>query len=104
MPPYEWYNQDIADWITKSGNQLINFTSGTSSNADYTTPDEKNYKSSATILKNIADYEKKNNLNGFIFLSHIGTDPKRTDKFYKHLDALINEWKTKGYGFSAVNN
>ena len=102
MPPYEWYNMDIAEWTTKSGNQLINFTSGTSSNADYTTPEDKNYKSSATILKSIDDYEKKNNFNGFIFLSHMGTDPKRTDKFYLHLSGLIRKWKHKGYSFDRL--
>lgn len=102
MPPFEWYNQDIADWTSLQGFRLINFTSGTSSNADYTTPEEKNYKSSATILKNIDDYEKKNTLNGFILLSHIGTDPKRTDKFYRHLSTLIKNWKQKGYGFERL--
>lgn len=102
MPAFEWYNQDIADWTKEFGYNLINFSSGTSSNADYTTPDEKNYKSSETILKNIDDYEKKNTLNGFILLSHIGTDPKRTDKFYRHLNDLIKTLKESGYGFERL--
>ena len=40
LPPYEWYNQTIADWTREAGLSLINFTPGTGSNADYTTPDD----------------------------------------------------------------
>lgn len=39
MPPYEWYNQQISDWTAELGLTLINFSPGTRSNADYTTPD-----------------------------------------------------------------
>ncbi|MDD3787947.1 MAG: polysaccharide deacetylase family protein, partial [Petrimonas sp.] len=103
MPPFEWYNQQISDWAKPINVQIVNFTPGTTSNADYTTPDMKNYISSETIYNNILAHEKKNKLNGFLLLSHIGTDPKRTDKFYNRLDNLIKELKKRGYEFVRVD-
>ena len=104
LPPYEWYNDTIAAWTNEMGLQLINFTPGTRSNADYTTPDEKNYRSSDEIYKSIIQFEqeKPSGLNGFILLLHIGTDPKRTDKFYQHLPELIKYLEAKGYHFQTV--
>ena len=105
LPPYEWYNDSIAAWTKEMGLQLINFTHGTKSNADYTTPDMKNYRSSEEIYKSIISYEqsKPSGLNGFILLLHIGTDPKRTDKFYKRLPELIKYCKAKGYHFQTID-
>jgi hypothetical protein len=79
--------------------QLVNFTSGTGSNADYTTPEMKNYAPSDAIFKRLKDYEAKdaNGLNGFILLLHIGTAPERTDKFYNRLNELIDFLKAKNY-------
>jgi peptidoglycan/xylan/chitin deacetylase (PgdA/CDA1 family) len=105
LPPYEWYNDTIAAWATKQGCRLINFTPGTYSNADYTTPDMKNYRSSAAILNAIRAYEKKDpsGLNGFILLLHIGTHPARTDKLYHQLPALINYLHSKKYKLVSIN-
>ena len=99
IPPYEWYNDSISKWSSDAGFQLINFTSGTLSHADYTTPLEKNYRSSGVIYQSILDYENKTagGLNGFILLMHIGTDPDRTDKFYHKLPELLQWLKSKGY-------
>jgi peptidoglycan/xylan/chitin deacetylase (PgdA/CDA1 family) len=99
LPPYEWYNDSIAAWTKEMNLQLINYTPGTLSHADYTTPDEKNYRSSDVIYKSIIDYEQNYlpGLNGFILLMHIGTDAKRTDKFYQRLPQLIQWLKAKGY-------
>jgi endoglucanase len=101
LSPYEWYNDSIAIWAKNAGLTLINFTPGTSSNADYTTPDMKNYKSSQEIYEKILAYEKtdKRGLNGFILLLHIGVGDKRTDKFYNRLSSLIGELKKRGYDF-----
>ena len=105
LPPYEWYNDSIAAWTNDFGMQLINFTPGTFSTADYTWPGLKNYKGSEEIYNSIINYEKshRSGLNGFILLLHIGTDPKRTDKFYTRLPALITYLKAKGYQFQTVN-
>ena len=105
IPPYEWYNDTIAVWTKEMDLQLINFTPGTISHADYTTPLDKNYRSSEEIFKSITRYEEKdeNGLNGFILLLHIGTDPNRTDKFYKRLDDLLVMLKNKEYQPVAIN-
>ncbi|MGB5028894.1 MAG: cellulase, partial [Chitinophagaceae bacterium] len=105
LPPYEWYNDSIAVWTKKMDFQLINFTPGTLSHADYTTPADKNYRSSEDIYQSIIKYEqaRPGGLNGFILLSHIGTDPKRTDKFYKRLPQLIKHLQAKGYQFQRVD-
>lgn len=106
LPPYEWHNDSIAAWTGAAGLQLVNFTPGTGSNADYTTPDMgAKYKSSRAILKRILEYEDShsNGLNGFLLLTHFGTDPRRTDKFYDHLAVLIDRLKAKGYAFVRIN-
>jgi peptidoglycan/xylan/chitin deacetylase (PgdA/CDA1 family) len=91
LPPFEWYNQTISDWSQARGLQLVNFTYGTRSNADYTTPDAKNYVNSKTILESIESYANKDakGLNGFLLLLHVGVSPDRTDKFYNYLSELI---------------
>ena len=106
LPPYEWYNQTIANWTTEMGLRLINFTPGTRSNADYTFPEMgKSYRSTPEIYQSIIDYSKNNaeGLNGFILLLHIGTDPKRTDKFYDQLPELIEYLKKEGYQLVKVD-
>jgi peptidoglycan/xylan/chitin deacetylase (PgdA/CDA1 family) len=104
LPPYEWYNDTIAAWTKRLGLQLINYTPGTISAADYTTTEDKNYRSSDMIYNSIIDYEqsKPSGLNGFILLSHIGAGPKRTDKFFTYLPGLIVYLKQKGYQFQTI--
>ncbi len=58
IPPYEWYNRDIAAWSREIGLVLFNFTPGTSSNADYTTPSMPEYLPSQTIYDRILAYEQ----------------------------------------------
>src|SRR4030095_2356095 len=62
IPPYEWYNDSIANWTKRMGIQLINYTPGTKSTADYTWPELKNYRSSNEIYQSILDKEKENGL------------------------------------------
>mgnify|MGYP001308188652 FL=1 len=103
LPPYEWYNDTIAAWTKEQGLQLINFTPGTYSNADYTTPAMKNYRSSEAILQSIKAYEQQHGLNGFILLLHTGTHTDRQDKFYYQLPALITWLKNRNYKFLTIN-
>jgi endoglucanase len=105
IPPYEWFNRQIAAWSRESGLTLFNFTPGTSSNADYTTPDMPEYLSSQAIYDRILANEEKDphGLNGFILLLHIGTDPARTDKFYLKLGDLIDELEKRGYAFARID-
>lgn len=107
LPPYEWYNETIANWTAKQGLMLINFTPGTRSNADYTFPEMgKSYRSSEEIFKSITNFntQKNNGLNGFYLLLHIGTDPKRKDKFYDRLPELIRYLKKDGYKLERIDN
>ncbi|WP_421827935.1 polysaccharide deacetylase family protein [Larkinella sp.] len=105
LPPYEWYNDSIAAWTKTAGFQLISYTPGTLSHADYTTPDLKNYRSSRVILESIYAYEQRQpaGLNGFILLLHVGTHPARTDKLYAHLDELLEYLQQKKYRLVRVD-
>jgi len=106
LPPFEWYNQTISNWTTSIGLRLINFTPGTRSNADYTTPDLTNYISSDAIVQQIKEYEGKDpaGLNGFILLMHIGVSAERTDKLYDRLDSLIDWLQTKEYELVRIDD
>jgi len=105
LPPYEWYNDSIAEWTKQLGLQLINYTQGTLSHADYTTPADKNYRASEVIYRSVIDYETRSpsGLKGYILLMHIGADPKRTDKFYKKLPGLVSYLRSKGYHFQLID-
>ncbi len=104
LPPYEWYNTEIARWTKEINLTLINFSSGTRSNADYTTPDMgSRYISSEQIYQSILHYEQHEGMNGFILLIHIGTDPLRTDKLYHRLGSLIDELHARGYSFQRID-
>lgn len=41
-------------------------------------------------------------MNGFILLMHIGTSPRRTDKFYYKVDALVRALKERKYQFVTI--
>ncbi len=102
LPPYEWYNDTIAARTKALGLTLINFTGGTCSNADYTTPNMgERYISSREIL----EYEQshKDGLNSFLLLMHVGTHPDRRDKLYHLLEPLILRLRERGYRFERVD-
>ncbi len=105
IPPFEWYNETIAAWAKELGLTLFNFSPGTASNADYTTPDLPNYRNSADIFQSIFACERSDphGLNGFILLLHIGTHPDREDKFYFRLDDLITGLNNRGYAFVRID-
>ena len=105
LPPYEWYNKSIAAWTDEMGLTLVNFSPGTRSAADYTYPGMSAYKTSDEIYSSIISCEKQSThgLNGFILLTHIGTDSRRSDKFYLRLDALIKELKHNGYALIKID-
>jgi endoglucanase len=103
LPPYEWYNDSIAAWTKQLGLQLINYTPGTLSTADYTTETDKRFRSSDTIFRSIITRENSKNINGFILLMHIGAGEKRQDKFYKKLPQLIEFLKQKNYRFTTID-
>jgi endoglucanase len=106
LPPFEWYNDSIAAWTNQSGLKLVNFTRGTRSNSDYTYPGMGNqYVDSKTIYNSIISFEQQSasGLNGFILLIHIGTDLRRTDKFYFYLPELFKELMNRDYRFVRID-
>lgn len=106
IPPYEHYNVTVSSWARQLGLHLINYTPGTLTNGDYTTPEMSRYFSSKEILDKIRECERDdpNGLNGHIMLIHFGTDPARTDKFYDKLPGLIRELRRKGYSFTPLRD
>ena len=100
IPPYEWWNDTVAAWSGSIGWQLINFTPGIRTNADYTYPEMgRSYLGSDAILQSLKRYESARpaGLNGAIILIHAGTDPRRIDKLYDRLDQLLGWLDVNGY-------
>lgn len=105
LPPYEWYNDQIAKWTAGLGLTLINYSPGTRSNADYTFPEMGGrYVSAEEIYKSVTDLESREGLNGFLLLLHVGTDPGRSDKFYYKLEELVLFLKKSGYKLVSVDD
>jgi peptidoglycan/xylan/chitin deacetylase (PgdA/CDA1 family) len=104
LAPYEWYNSAIAAWTANMGVQLINFSPGSGTNADYTTPDMSNYQSSDMLIKRLKEFEESEQygMNGSFILIHLGTDPGRKDKFYNRLEEIINYFSSRGYTFKKL--
>jgi peptidoglycan/xylan/chitin deacetylase (PgdA/CDA1 family) len=105
MPAYEQYNAEIVRWSADLGLQLVNFTPGTSSNADYTGEADSNFVPSERILRKILDRERTDpdGLNGFLLLLHIGAGPGRRDKMFDRLGELMDELGRRGYTFVRVD-
>ena len=105
LPPYEWYNEEIAAWTREFGFTLICHTRGTRSTADYTENGTPQFVSSETILKSILDRERDDphGLNGFILLLHVGAGPGRLDKFHRRFPDLLDTLAQRGYRFVGVD-
>lgn len=104
IPPYEWWNRAVAAWCLNAGWKVMSFTPGTFTNADYTTPDMgEKYRSTDTLIQRLFRKESTEGLNGAILLIHLGTDPRRTDKFYDRLPELIARFKDRGYRFERID-
>lgn len=84
--------------------KLVNFTPGTGTNADYTTPDMANYRSSDQLIQRLASFGESSpqGLNGAIILIHPGTVPERTDKLWLRLEELIDYYTSEGYTFNRL--
>ena len=100
LPAYEWYNDSISSWTHRSGSIIVNMSPGTITSQDWTYPElGKTYYSSRQLMDNLFTYEKQKGMNGYILLIHPGTDPRRKDKFYLHLDSILNYLESKKYTF-----
>ena len=106
VPPYEWYNAEIASWSAGLGLVLINFTPGTRSNADYTGEADANFVSSQRIYESILAREREDphGLSGYLLLLHVGAGPGRADKMHSRFGELLDVLAGKGYRFVRVDD
>lgn len=82
VPPYEYYNKEIAAWAKGMGIQIVNYTLRHHEQCRLHHSDMgKRYRSSRFIYDKIMELEKKEGLNGHLILIHLGTDDRRIDKF-----------------------
>jgi peptidoglycan/xylan/chitin deacetylase (PgdA/CDA1 family) len=105
VPPYEQYNAEVSRWSLDRGLQLVNFTPGTRSNADYTGEADSNFVPSSEIVRRVLEREEAGpeGLNGFLLLLHIGAGPGRLDKMHDHLGELMDRLIARGYSFVRVD-
>ena len=105
VPPYEWYNAEIAGWSSNLGLTLVSFTPGTRSNADYTGEADPNFVPSQRIHDSILarEREEPDGLNGFLLLLHVGAGPGRVDKMHARLGSLLDDLSARGYRFVRVD-
>ena len=105
VPPYEWYNDEVARWSAEVGPLIVNFTPGTRANADYTGERDKNFVSSQAIVESILARERSDphGLNGFLLLMHVGAGPGRRDKLHDRLGELLDTLAARGYRFVRVD-
>ena len=105
LPPFEWYNREIVNWSRELGLEVVNFTPGTGTNADYTSPGMENYRSSEEILAGLESFARNSGsgLNGAILLIHPGTPEERVDKLYQRLGGLIDSYLDRGYRFGSLD-
>lgn len=104
LPPYEYYNRESVNVAEKLGYKVINYTPGTATPADYTTPQMHSYQSSQKLIDKLYAFEQTAGLNGAVILIHPGVEELRSDKLYNRLGEIIQYLKKKGYSFKALND
>ncbi len=103
IPPYEYYNKESVNIIENLGYKVLNYTPGTATPADYTTPNMHNYVSTQRLIDRLYEFEEKSGLNGAIILIHPGVNHTRIDKLYNKLPDIIKYLKKRGYSFKSLN-
>lgn len=105
IPPFEWYNDEIARWSRDLGMVLFNYSPGTRSNSDWAPDDNRSFIPSEQIYQSILEYEKReaDGLNGFLLLMHLGAGADRTDKMHRLIPALLDALLKRGYTFLRVD-
>lgn len=105
LPPQERCNLDIAEWAGDYFYATVGYTPGTRSLEDCTGEADPNFVSSKAIFDSIVAKEQQDphGLNGFLLLFHLGSGPRRVDKFHSRLGELLDYLTAKGYEFVAVD-
>lgn len=105
VPPYEWFNDEIAAWSLEAGLRIVNFTPGTRANADYTGEADRTFVPSQAILDSILERERADpaGLNGYLLLMHVGAGPGRRDTMHDRLGELLDALTARGYRLVRVD-
>lgn len=101
LPPYEYYNAESVSALEALGMHVVNLTPGTATNADYTTPDMPNYRTSDMLIESLYYLDEQVGLNGAVILIHPGVSSERTDPLYLRLTEIIRGLKRRGYSFAS---
>ena len=104
LPPYEHYNAFSVGVLEAMGVQVVNYTPGIGTPADYTTPDMKSYRPAQPLIDGLWKFEKEQGLDGALLLIHPGIHPDRpeSERLYNRLDEIIRYLKKKGYSFDRL--
>ncbi|MGX8708000.1 MAG: hypothetical protein ACSW72_04525 [Bacteroidales bacterium] len=86
------------------GVQVVNYTPGIGTPADYTIPSMKNYRKAQPLIDGLWKFEKEEGLGGALVLIHPGIEESRPEKerLYNRLDEIIRYLKKKGYRFDRL--
>lgn len=103
LPPYEYYNDESVEITENLGYRVLNYTPGTATPADYTTPQMANYRSSQQLIDKLYAFEHMEGLGGAIILIHPGVHEDRIDRLYDRLGEIVQYLEKKGYSFKALN-
>ena len=106
LPPYEHYNTESVNILSRAGYIPINYTQGTATPADYTIPSMSSYVDAQTLIDRLFAYEAKHTLNGAIILIHPGIEESRpeSDRLYNRVREIIMYLKKKGYTFKTFKD
>ena len=106
LPPYEHCNRASVNILGRAGYKTINYTPGTATPADYTTPSMSSYATAQQLINKLYAFERSENLNGAIVLIHPGVEESRpeNERLYNRLGEIIDALKKKGYSFKSFND
>ena len=104
LPPYEHYNAFSVGVLEAMGLQVVNYTPGIGTPADYTIPSMSNYRKAQPLIDGLWKFEKEQGLRGALLLIHPGVEESRpqAERLYNRLDEIIRYLKRKGYSFDRL--
>ena len=106
LPPYEHYNTESVNILSRAGYIPVNYTPGTATPADYTIPSMSSYVEAQKLIDRLYAFEAKSTLNGAIILIHPGIEESRPDseRLYNRVREIVMYLKKKGYTFKTFKD
>ena len=104
LPPYEHYDARSVEILRGMGVEIVNYTPGIGTPADYTIPSMSNYKKAQPLIDGLWKFEREQGLSGALLLIHPGIEESRpeAERLYNRLDEIIRYLKKKGYSFDRL--